>query len=217
MKAVGQDAALVDGADGPRPRRRSSPTKDRILAAAFDLFVERGFAGTSISEVERRVGLAVGTGSLNYHFRTKEELFRAAVEREVAARMAEVESTRRDFVWPEGDREQRIAAATLTLADIRRFDPLFRLVKAEGTRLPDLQQLAIGALAELGGLGDWTQQPSRLLLITALMGFDTLRRTTAGAFDVVSDEDFVVALIDALPEERPVGFPPEAPTPTNSA
>ena len=67
----------------------------------------------------------------------------------------------------------------------------------------------IAALAELGGLGEWTRQPSRLLIISALIGFHSLRRTTAGAFDVVSDDDFVVALIDALPQERPVGFPPD--------
>jgi AcrR family transcriptional regulator len=194
----------------PPPRRRNTPTKDRILTEAFQLFVERGFLGTTISEVERRVGLAVGTGSLNYHFKTKDELFRAAVDHEVEARMAEVAAARRDITWPQDDRERRIAAAAMALADIRRFERLFRLVQTEGERLPDLQSLVAGSLADFGGLGDWLQQPSRLLAITALIGFHTLQTGSLGAFDGVSEADFLAALVDALPAGRPVGFPAAA-------
>lgn len=195
----------------PTQRRKRSATKERILTAAFDLFVERGFEGTTISEIERRVGLAVGTGSLNYHFKTKEELLRAAVEHEASVRMAEVDAARRDIIWPEGDRERRIAAATMALNDIRRFDRFFRLMQAEGERLPDLQKLAAESLADLGGIGAWMQQPSRLLAITALIGFHSLHSGSLGAVKGVSDEDFIAALVDALPSDRPVGFPP-APT-----
>jgi AcrR family transcriptional regulator len=191
-------------------RRRNSPTKDRILEEAFQLFVERGFDGTTISEIERRVGLAVGTGSLNYHFKTKEELLRAAVEHEAAARMAEVEAARRDITWPEGDRERRIAAATMALNDIRRFDRFFRLMQTEGERLPDLQKLAAESLAELGGIGVWMQQPSRLLAITALIGFHSLHSGALGSVKGVSDEEFIAALVDTLPQDRPVGFPAPA-------
>src|SRR5689334_10814859 len=164
----------------PQRRRRNSPTKDRILEEAFRLFVERGFSGTTISEVERRVGLAVGTGSLNYHFKTKEELFRASVDHEIAIRMAEVEAARREVTWPADDRERRIAAALMALADIRRFDHLFQLVQAEGERLPDLQRLVAESLVDFGGFGAWLQQPSRLLGITALIGFHTLHRSSLG-------------------------------------
>jgi AcrR family transcriptional regulator len=194
----------------PQQRRRNSPTKDRILEAAFQLFVERGFSGTTISEIERRVGLAVGTGSLNYHFKTKEELFRASVDHEVAIRMAEVKAARRDVTWPTDDRERRIAAAAMALADIRRFDRLLQLIQAEGERLPDLQKLVAESLADFGGFGAWLQQPSRLLGITALIGFHALHRGSLGAFDGVSDADFIAALVDALPEDRPVGFPAPA-------
>jgi AcrR family transcriptional regulator len=37
-------------------------TRDLLLDAAFDLFAEIGFAGTTISQIERRVGLAAGSG-----------------------------------------------------------------------------------------------------------------------------------------------------------
>jgi hypothetical protein len=130
--------------------------------------------------------------------------------------MAEVAAARANFVWPEDERDQRIAAAALALEDIRRFDRLFRLMETEGERLDDLHKLVTAALADLGGLGSWTQQPSRLLLITSLIGFHSMRRITAGAFDVVSDQEFLAALVDALPDERPVGFPPSTSTGTRA-
>lgn len=49
----------------------------------MDVFAEQGFDGATISEVERRVGLAVGKGSLYRRFPSKEALVEAAVEREV--------------------------------------------------------------------------------------------------------------------------------------
>src|SRR5579862_8137657 len=69
-------------------------TRDRILDAALDVFAEEGFAGATISEVERRVGLAAGTGSLYRHFSSKEELLQAAVGREVSCLRAEMEEAR---------------------------------------------------------------------------------------------------------------------------
>jgi AcrR family transcriptional regulator len=43
-------------------------TRERILDVALDHFAEHGFAGTSISAIERDVGLAAGTGSFHRHF-----------------------------------------------------------------------------------------------------------------------------------------------------
>jgi AcrR family transcriptional regulator len=53
-------------------------TRERLLGAAVDVFSERGFAGTSMREIAERVG--VTQPLLNYHFRTKDDLWRAAVD-----------------------------------------------------------------------------------------------------------------------------------------
>ena len=74
----------------PDGRAPASPTRERILDAALDLFVEQGVRGTTISDIERQVGLAAGTGSFYRHFPSKEALLPAAVEREAAQCMAEV-------------------------------------------------------------------------------------------------------------------------------
>jgi AcrR family transcriptional regulator len=53
-------------------------TRDRILAAALDLFAERSFEGATTREIAARAG--VTQPLLNYHFSSKDELWRAAVD-----------------------------------------------------------------------------------------------------------------------------------------
>src|SRR5918995_2981372 len=59
-------------------RPSANPTRDRIVAAAADLFSERSFDGATTREIAARAG--VTQPLLNYHFRSKEELWRAAVD-----------------------------------------------------------------------------------------------------------------------------------------
>ena len=54
------------------PRRSADATRERILDAALDLFADRSFDGASTREIAQRAG--VSQPSLNYHFRTKQEL-----------------------------------------------------------------------------------------------------------------------------------------------
>jgi AcrR family transcriptional regulator len=66
-----------------KPRERvtrasAKPTRDRIVAAATDLFSERSFDGATTREIAARAG--VTQPLLNYHFRSKEELWQAAVD-----------------------------------------------------------------------------------------------------------------------------------------
>ena len=60
------------------PTRVSAATRERILAAALDLFSEQSFDGASTREIATRAG--VTQGLLNYHFSSKDELWRAAVD-----------------------------------------------------------------------------------------------------------------------------------------
>jgi AcrR family transcriptional regulator len=60
------------------PRPSADATRDRIVAAAADLFSERSFDGATTREIAARAG--VTQPLLNYHFRSKDELWRAAVD-----------------------------------------------------------------------------------------------------------------------------------------
>ena len=62
----------------PATRRSADATRDRIRAAALDLFSELSFDGATTREIATRAG--VTQPLLNYHFSSKDELWRAAVE-----------------------------------------------------------------------------------------------------------------------------------------
>ncbi len=54
-------------------------TREAILAAALDVFSERGFHAATVPEVARRAG--IGAGTIYGHFRSKEELGNALYQR----------------------------------------------------------------------------------------------------------------------------------------
>lgn len=169
-------------------------TRDRIIDAALDLFAEHGFAGTPITAIEREVGLAAGTGSFHRHFRSKEELLHAAVEREVVRILAEVEAAGDAREAVADPRERRVRGFTQTLVDIRRFDRLFRLMLTEGDRLPELRATLTKALGLGGAVSDWDRDLDVVVAVAALAGYHYLGLLQGRPFQGVTAEDFISAL-----------------------
>lgn len=60
-----------------RARRRKDARPGELIAAALDLFVERGFAATRLEDVARRAGVSKGTVYL--YFPSKEDLFKQVI------------------------------------------------------------------------------------------------------------------------------------------
>lgn len=112
-----------------------TPTRERILDAAWRLFVQQGFAGTTVTQIEAAASLAPGGGSFYRHFKSKEDVLHAVVDREVERADAD-----RD-VGPElsdtgGD--VRLALAMefqRRLGNLRRLHPLIGLVQRERDHL----------------------------------------------------------------------------------
>ena len=117
----------------PSPRRTR---RKRLLDAAMDVFAEKGYSGATISEIERRVGLAAGTGSLYRHFPSKEALLKEAVEYEVARCRAEIQEARAALPHLIDPLERQVQRYRQTLHDLGRFDRLMRLMLNEGGRVP---------------------------------------------------------------------------------
>jgi TetR/AcrR family transcriptional regulator len=67
--------------------RRKEARPGELLAAALDLFVEKGYAATRVEEVAQRAGVSKGT--LFLYFSSKEELFKAVVRENISGRFAE--------------------------------------------------------------------------------------------------------------------------------
>jgi AcrR family transcriptional regulator len=68
---------------------RSAETRRRLLDAAIACLSERGYTGTTTSEIAGRAG--VSRGAQVHHFRHKEELVIGALEHICARRLAELE------------------------------------------------------------------------------------------------------------------------------
>ena len=67
--------------------RRKDARPGELLAAALELFVEKGFAATRAEEVAKRAGVSKGT--LFLYFSSKEELFKAVVRENISGRFDE--------------------------------------------------------------------------------------------------------------------------------
>jgi len=68
---------------------KTASSLERILEAAMGLFEERGFSATSVEEIASRAGVA--KGSVYWHFRSKDDLLLAIVDRGIGNVLARVE------------------------------------------------------------------------------------------------------------------------------
>jgi AcrR family transcriptional regulator len=76
----------------PKPRweRRKDARPQELLAAALDLFVDRGYAATRLEDVARRAGVSKGT--LYLYFENKQELFKAVVRENIVQVIGQAET-----------------------------------------------------------------------------------------------------------------------------
>ncbi|MCC5575367.1 TetR/AcrR family transcriptional regulator [Microtetraspora sp. AC03309] len=76
-------------AEARRTRANGEASRERILDAATEITGERGYEGTSISLVSKRSGLPAS--SIYWHFKDKDELVAAVIDRSYTRWMAELE------------------------------------------------------------------------------------------------------------------------------
>jgi TetR/AcrR family transcriptional regulator len=70
----------------PRTRRKQARPAE-LVSAALTLFVEKGFAATSVEEIAQSAGVSKGT--LFLYFQSKEELFKAVVRENISSALRE--------------------------------------------------------------------------------------------------------------------------------
>ncbi|GAA3985251.1 TetR/AcrR family transcriptional regulator [Actinomadura viridis] len=58
-------------------------TRERIVSESLRLFADRGYAATSVAEIEAAAGLSPGAGGLYRHFRSKEEVLASAIREHI--------------------------------------------------------------------------------------------------------------------------------------
>ena len=75
MTQAPPDPAAPQGSPPPRRTRRSLRTRERILAAATEVFARRGFHGARVADIAEQAGIAYGL--VYHHFRNKDEILAA--------------------------------------------------------------------------------------------------------------------------------------------
>lgn len=114
----------------------SAPGRERLLAAALKLFAAKGYAATSVAEIQQASGLAPGSGALYKHFGSKRELLEAAV----AHRIERIVAAREQYDSGESMTvEQAVRTAGQLIWDnLAQSEELIRVMLREPDQLGDL-------------------------------------------------------------------------------
>lgn len=120
----------------PRWERRKDARPQELLAAALDLFVERGYASTRLEDVARRAGVSKGT--LYLYFTNKEELFKAVVRENIVPALGEAEDIISSFEGHSADLLRLVMLGWWERLGATKASGIIKLVMAEAGNFPDL-------------------------------------------------------------------------------
>ena len=93
-------------------------TKERILAAALEMFSKNGYAGTNIRELAASLGM--GKSSMYRHFESKEEIWNALLHEMIAYYAEHFCSP--EHLPPAPDSLEGLVAMTMRMADFTVHD-----------------------------------------------------------------------------------------------
>ncbi|KUF35642.1 MULTISPECIES: TetR/AcrR family transcriptional regulator [Lysinibacillus] len=92
-----------------REMKKAEERRNEILDAADELFTQKGFDGTSTSNILEKVGIARGT--LYYHFKSKEDIMDALIERYTSTMLAKARAIAEDKSIAVNERILRVVMA----------------------------------------------------------------------------------------------------------
>ncbi|GAB3666781.1 TetR/AcrR family transcriptional regulator [Actinocorallia lasiicapitis] len=134
----------------------SSPigTRDRILDAAMRLFGEKGFRGTSVTQIEVAAGLTPGAGGIYHHFKSKDALLAAGLERHLD-RLRALSDLRSMFAGLGDPRAELTVIGRYVLAELESEHELLRVMMLE-SRNPLVEEALCGLVESTGAeFADW--------------------------------------------------------------
>ncbi|MFC7450433.1 TetR/AcrR family transcriptional regulator [Rhodococcus daqingensis] len=152
-------------------------TRERLMDAALRLFAAQGVAATTVTAIEDAAGLAAGRGGFYRHFRSKDDILDAGLDRELA-RLRAIRPVR--LPAPDGaDGPTGLTSRILDdLGYLREARTLIALLLRERDSTPALVQRVGGVLveagaaggaldlAELAGIGDAADDPEAAAVVS---------------------------------------------------
>jgi AcrR family transcriptional regulator len=142
---MGEDVKPRRRYDSTRRQAQAAQTRQDILAAAHQLFLERGYAGTTLAAIAQAAGVVVET--IYRAYGSKAELFKAVVRAAVAggANRAQVPVEQRPAiaaVITETDPRRQLERYAATQPGIHaRAGPLLRVLTGAAATDPELAEL----------------------------------------------------------------------------
>ena len=181
-------AGVVDKGAGSTAMRAET-TRARIVEAADDLFYHQGFEQTSFADIAAAVKLS--RGNFYYHFKTKDQILGAVIERRLAKTRALLDQWEAEGALPE----QRICSFVGILIANRADIMLYGC--PVGTLCAELAKLDHGAKRDASGIftlfRDWLRAQFEALGLAA--------EADALALHVLARSQGVAALANAFREE----------------
>lgn len=99
--------------------RRPTDTRDRVLQVAQALFAERGYRGTSLRDIAKRIGIKAP--SLLHHFPSKQLLYLAVLDKMFES----LEDAANAIAWGRENRQERMRQAVGNAIDFIARHPDF--------------------------------------------------------------------------------------------
>lgn len=187
----------------PKFRRRPAHRPAEILAAALEVFAERGFQAARLEEVAKRAG--VSKGALYLYFETKADLFRAVVTEAISPNIERIKAMASAEVPFETAARMGLGMLARTVVSDRRVTGVVKLVIAESRNHPELAtiwhetvvepglQLMGGLIARAQARGEVRPGDPRLFafglmgpMVLSMVWRETFEPVGAPALDVVA-------------------------------
>jgi AcrR family transcriptional regulator len=187
-----------------------TPTRERIVDEAMRLFSQNGYAATSVARIEDAAGLTPGAGGLYHHFKSKEAVLAAGIER----RLERLGALRRirEVLGSLGDvRAELKLTARYFLAELDEESELLRILASDVRNRPQVLTAAAEQLvgSALAGFAGWIaaeagrEVPPEEARALAMFGLGSLLssrllRDVIGVSVPVDDENLVDAWVQTM-------------------
>ena len=127
----------MPSATAPRKRRKEARPAE-LLAAALTLFVDKGYAATSLERVASHAGVSKGT--LYLYYESKEALFKAVIQEGIIPVIAENEAIAAQHTGSSFELLQRLLDNWWTKIGQTAYAGIPKLMVAEARNFPEIAQ-----------------------------------------------------------------------------
>ncbi len=145
---------MSDRESSPRWRRRKEARPAEIVAAAYEVFAEKGFAGAKLDDIAARAG--VSKGAIYLYFETKQDVFEAVVHEAISPNVDAAAAFVAHFPGPFEDLVRLLFERIAEIAAQSPIGKVAKIVIGESGNFPALARIWHDQMIARGlGLMTW--------------------------------------------------------------